>query len=671
VDAAGNSLKETFHMAVLSVGLTPPKDLKKTAAILGIPLNQDGFVGTLPFGPVSTGRAGVYACGAATEPKDIPQTVVEAQAAAAAAALPLASARHTLTKARAYPGERDVAAEAPRIGVFVCHCGINIASVVDVEAVAAYAGKLPFVELSDTNLFTCSADTQEKIKEAIKEHSLNRVVVASCSPRTHEGMFRETLAQAGLNKFLLEMANIRDQDSWVHQDQPEKATAKARDLVRAAVAKAALLEPAYMTRMDLTREALVVGGGVAGMTAALTIAGLGFKTYLVERRDGLGGEAPAVFSRDRDVSGHAALLVAEVTAHPLIETLINSRPKRSEGFVGNFETVIEGPSGERLIKHGVTVLAPGGRPHVPTLHKYGSHPGVLLQRDLDRMLMEGDPGLHKEGLTLAFIQCVESRTPERPYCSRVCCTHTLDSALAALDRNPTARVIVFFRDIRSYGFRERKYEEARRRGVIFVRHDLESLPEVEIDNGGRIRVTAMDHVLGRPLSVSCDYLALASGVDPVPMREEIVEVFKGQLNAEGFLLEAHMKLRPVELATEGQYIAGLAHYPKPVEETIAQARAAAVLSRPHVMVGGVVAAVDPDRCAACLTCVRSCPLGVPKVVENEQDPSRRGHAHMEPAICQGCGVCVGECPGKAIKLQFFTDGQLLAKVGALAAGAGS
>jgi heterodisulfide reductase subunit A-like polyferredoxin len=671
IDADGARRSDVFDMAVLSVGLAPPGGLKEAAGTLGLELNADGFVKVDPYDAVKTTREGVFACGCATEPKDIPAAVVESSAAAQRAAEGIAEARFTETRTREYPEERDVSGEAPRIGVFVCHCGINIASVVDVAAVADYARTLPFVELAQTNLFTCSADVQVKIKDAIVENSLNRVVVASCSPRTHEGMFRETLAQAGLNKFIFEMANIRDQDSWVHQKEPGKATRKAKDLVRGAVAKAAFLEPMHLTRMGLTREALVVGGGAAGLAAALSIANLGFKAHLLERGDSLGGVSHRVHSRGKDVEGYVRDLAEQAQSHPLIEIRMQSFPKSSEGFLGNFETRIETPGGEILLKHGATVLAPGGREHVPGIYGYGSSPDVILSLDLDRMIKERDPRLLKEDAVFSFIQCVESRTPERPYCSKVCCTHSLDSALSILDMNPGARIFILFRDMRSYGFRERKYMEARERGVVFIRYDLEDPPVVVAGEDGGVTITAMDRALRRPLLIHTDILTLAAGIDPIPMKEEIVEVFKGQLNAEGFLLEAHMKLRPVDLATDGQYLAGLAHSPKPLEESLAQARAAgaraaAVLARPYVLAGGVVAAVNPDKCAVCLTCVRACPFSVPKIVENEKDSSQRGHAFMEPAVCQGCGVCVGECPGKAIKLQFFTDEQLLAKVGAMA-----
>jgi heterodisulfide reductase subunit A-like polyferredoxin len=523
------------------------------------------------------------------------------------------------------------------------------------------------------NLFTCSQDTQGKIKEAIVEHKLNRVVVASCSPRTHEPMFRETLAQAGINKYLFEMANIRDHNSWVHQKEPGRATKKAKDLVRGAVAKAALLEPMYQTRMGLTREAVVVGGGAAGLNAALSLAQQGFPVHLIEKTGELGGNARKIFPRGKDVKAYLDNLIKEVEAHENITIHMNTQPKFSGGFLGNFETTLEGPAGETVIRHGATVLCAGGHAHEPHSYLYGEHDRVILSLDMDQKLAAGDPTLLDGRKTFVFVQCVESREPERPYCSKVCCTHSIENALMILDRNPEAVIYILYRDVRTYGFREELYHEARSRGVRFIRYDTENKPVAENGPDGKVRLTVTDHVLGRPLIIDADLLTLASGVDPTPMRD-LVEIFKGQLTAEGFLLEAHMKLRPVDLATDGQYLAGLAHYPKPLDESITQAKAAAaravtILAKPHIMVGGIVAVVDPKKCAVCCTCVRACPVSVPKIMTNKEDPSQRGNAFMEPAICQGCGVCVSECPGKAIKLQFYTDEQMLAKVAALAEGA--
>ncbi|MGL4208207.1 MAG: NAD(P)-binding protein, partial [Candidatus Adiutrix sp.] len=673
IDEHGARQKEYFDMVVLSVGLTPSATLPQLAADMGIVLNDEGFVKTNFFTPVSTSRPGIHACGANNEPKDIPYTVMEASAAAEAAGKEIIESRFTLTKSVAYPQERDISEEAPRIGVFVCHCGINIASIVDVKSVTEYAKTLPFVELADDYLFSCSQDAQGKIKDAIIENKLNRVVVASCSPRTHEGMFRETLAQAGINKYLFEMANIRDHNSWVHQQQPQKATKKAKDLLRGAVAKAALLEPMYQTQMDLTREALVVGGGAAGLNAALSLAQQGFPVHLLEKTGELGGQVKKTFPRGKDIQAYMSNLIKEVQNNDLIKVYMNTQPKLSGGFLGNFETTIEGPGGDQLIKHGVTVLCAGGHSHEPTSYLYGEHERVILSLDMDAKLASNDPMVATGKKTFVFTQCVESREPDRPYCSKVCCTHTVDNALTILDKNPQATVYVIYRDVRTYGFREEMYHEARSRGVRFIRYDVENKPTVENGPDGKVRITVTDHVLGRPLIIDADLLTLASGIDPTPMRD-IVEIFKGQLTAEGFLLEAHMKLRPVDLATDGQYLAGLAHYPKPLDESITQAKAAAAravttLAKPYIMVGGIVAVVEPKKCAVCCTCLRACPVGVPKIVTNTQDPSQRGNAFMEPAICQGCGVCVSECPGKAIKLQFYTDEQMLAKIGALAEGA--
>ncbi|MDR1608837.1 MAG: FAD-dependent oxidoreductase [Deltaproteobacteria bacterium] len=671
IDDAGERQSEVFELVVLSVGMTPRTNLPELAANLDIDLNEDGFIQTQPLTPINSTRTGVFACGAVNEPKDIPSTVMEASAAAEAAGRVIAEAKGTLTKSRTYPPERDIKDEPPRIGVFICHCGINIASVINIEEVVNYCKDLPFVEHCTNTLFACSADSLNKIKEAITEHKLNRLVVASCTPRTHEPMFREALAQAGLNKYLFEMANIRDQDSWVHQKEPVKATQKAKALVRGAVAKAALLEQMYQTKMGLTKEALVVGAGAAGLNSALSIAQLGYPVHLLEKTDVLGGNGPKIFSREKDVRGYVAKLIKDVENHPLIKIYKNTVPKSSHGFVGNFETKCLGPNGEFTISHGVTVLCAGGHAHKPASYLYGENPNVLLSLDMDELLATNDPIIKKPNQTFAFIQCVESREPDRPYCSKICCTHSIESALTILDRNPEAIIYILCRDVRTYGFREKLYQEARSRGVRFIKYCVDcGKPEVVAGANGKLNITIKDHILNRPILIEADYLTLATGIDPNPMREEIVEVFKGQLSAEGFLFEAHMKLRPVDLATDGQYLAGLAHYPKPLEETIVQAKASAarvatILSKDHIMVGGVIAVVNPEKCAVCCTCVRACPVQVPKIVRNEVDPALRGHAFMEPAMCHGCGVCVSECPGKAIKFQFFTDEQLLAKVEAM------
>ncbi len=665
VDESGQVKVEEYDMVVLSVGLEPSADFTELAERLEVDLTEDGFVSSTTFEPVSTSRPGIYACGAINEPKDIPISVMEASAAASAATAELSEVRYTQTKTIEYPPEEDITGQAPRIGVFICHCGINIGGIVDVPAVTEYAGKLPFVELADHNLFTCSQDTQGKIQKAIIEHKLNRVVVASCSPRTHEPMFRETLAKAGLNKYLFEMANIRDQDSWVHRDQPEKATEKAKDLVRGAVAKVALLEPLHQSQMGLTREAIVIGGGVAGMTAALAITEQGFPVHLVEKSDHLGGNALNLNKtwRGEDIKSFTSALIRKVESSKLITIYFNSEISKCEGFLGNFVSDIKTPEGNVSVPHGVVVIATGGKALKPDEYLYGQHDRVLTSLELDALMIEESKTL-EQAKTVAFIQCVGSREPERPYCSKVCCTHSVESAIKIKEANPETVVYILYRDIRTYGFRESLYKKARELGVLFIRYDVDDKPKVEAISPEKLKLIVTDPILNLPLEIDCDILCLASSIVPNE-GEAISEAYKVSLNAEGFFLEAHMKLRPVDFANEGMFLAGLAHYPKPIEESIAQARAAAarattILAKESISVGGIVAVVDPDKCAACLTCVRTCPFGVPRIGEE-------GHAVIEPAICQGCGACVSECPGKAISLQHFTDQQLLAKTKALIA----
>jgi heterodisulfide reductase subunit A-like polyferredoxin len=570
-----------------------------------------------------------------------------------------------MTRTKELPAEQDFTGETPRIGVFVCNCGINIGGVADVPAVRDYAKTLPHVIHVEDNLFTCSQDTQENMKHVITEKGINRVVVASCSPRTHEPLFQETIRDAGLNKYLFEMANIRDQNTWVHMNDPEKATEKAKDLVRMAVAKAALVEPLQQITLDVTHSALIIGGGVAGMEAAVGVAEQGYQAYLVEKTGELGGTARMLRStwKGEAVAPYLEELIHRVQAHPLIQTFLKTEVRDTSGIIGNFATTLA--AGEEkdisVIEHGITIFATGGKEYEPEEYLYGKHPGVLTHLDLDKAILANDDRV--EGAkTAVFIQCVGSRIPERPYCSRTCCSHSLESAMALKEINPEMDIFILYRDLRSYGFREDLYRKARENGVIFMRYNLEQLPEVELDDRQGLSLTITDHVLRRPVRISPDLLILASAIVPNENRK-LFELFKIPTNDEGFLIEAHMKLRPVEFASEGLFMAGLAHYPKPLDESITQAKAAVargmtIISKEGILVGGIVATVDPKKCAVCLTCVRTCPYNAPYI-------SEEGHAVIDPAECRGCGACVAECPGKAIKLQHFTDEQIIAKEDAL------
>ncbi|MGD8561374.1 MAG: FAD-dependent oxidoreductase [Desulfarculaceae bacterium] len=654
----GQPQEEVFDMVILSVGLETGKDAIETAARLGVELTNYNFTETSTFAPVGTSRPGIFACGCFSGPKDIPQAVMEASAAACISSVDLAQSRGTMTKEIQYPVEKDITGQSPRVGVFVCNCGINIGGVVDVPGVRDYAATLPYVAYVDENLFTCSQDTQAKIKAAIEENDLNRVVVASCSPRTHEPLFQETIREAGLNKYLFEMANIRDQDSWVHQGEPDKATAKAKDLVRMAVAKAALIEPLHQVDLDLSKSAVVVGGGVSGMNAALNLADSGYPVQLIEKTGHLGGNAHNLLNtwKGEDIAPYLEGLIEKVQGHPQITVHLNSELTHARGFVGNFVSTIKGEDGgEQEFEHGVAILATGGKELQPDQYLYGDHPAVHTTLEFDAAL-KADPDLPQKIESAAFIQCVGSRIPERPYCSRLCCTHSMETALKIKKGNPDANVYILYRDIRTYGVREDLYKEARELGVLFFRYDLDDLPQAEAA-GDKLSLSTTDHVLGRKVRLEVDKLILAAAILPNEVTK-LAEAFKTPLNAEGFFLEAHMKLRPVDFASEGLYLAGLAHYPKPLDESIAQANAAVgraltVLAKNVIRVGGVVATVDPNKCSVCLTCVRTCPYGVPKIKD--------GAAYIEVAECYGCGACVAECPGKAITLQHFTDEQILAK----------
>jgi heterodisulfide reductase subunit A len=665
----GKVTEEIFDMVVLSVGLQTSQELVDKAKKLGIALNEHRFCATSSFQPVATSRSGVYVCGAFQGPKDIPQAVMEASAAAASAASALSEVRGTLVKDKTYPEERNVVGEPPRIGVFVCNCGINIGSVVSVPEVAEFAATLPYVVHVDQNLFSCSQDTQDRMKAIIREKRLNRVVVASCSPRTHEPLFQETCQEAGINKYLFEMANIRDQCSWVHQSSPREATEKAKDLVRMAVAKAAMLEPLRELELGLTQTALVVGGGVAGMVAARELSAQGFEVTLVEKGDVLGGNARNIRHTWRGEDSQAFLenLIREVKEDPRINVYLNAQVIGVEGFMGNFTSTVKvtNGSGEPVqVRHGAVVIATGARESRPTEYMYGEDPRVLTAQEFDRLWAQGDPRV-RQAKTIAFIQCVGSREPKRPYCSKVCCTHTCQSAVRLKEEDPERDVMVFYRDVRTYGFNEDHYKAARERGVLFFRFDPEKKPQVRKGPSGKLELQGMDHVLGLPVTVEPDLVILAAAIEPNE-NQGLAQLYKVPLNDDGFFLEAHMKLRPVDFATDGVFLAGLAHYPKPLDESIAQAKAAAaravtVLATQKMQVGGKVAYADPRKCTGCGVCELVCAY---KAVSLKPDTLT---SEVNEALCKGCGTCVSSCRSGALSLKGFNDPQIFAMIDALSA----
>ncbi|MDR0620561.1 MAG: 4Fe-4S binding protein, partial [Deltaproteobacteria bacterium] len=595
-------------------------------------------------------------CGVYTGPKDIPTSVMEASAAAAAATSKLTPARSTLTKVINFPAPVDVTGEPPRIGIFVCRCGINIASVVDVEKVVEFAKTLPFVEYAAVTMFACSQDSQEKLVSLIKEYRLNRIVVSACSPRTHEPLFQETLAAAGLNKYLYEMANIRNHDSWVHAKNPVEATRKAMDMTEMAVAKAALLVPLKENVIDVDPTALVIGGGVAGMNTALTLSSQGFKSVIVEKDDKLGGNANRILTTIKGENVHKYLetLRSKIEEDPKITLALNAQVDKVEGYVGNFETTLT--NGE-TVKHGVTIIATGAKEHKPDEYLYSHNPNVVTQLELDELMKANDPKVEQSSV-FTFIQCVGSREPGRMYCSKVCCSHTVHAAVELKKLDPNNRVFVLYRDMRTYAQKEDIYKEARDLGVIFIRYTLEDKPKVT-ESGGKLTVQIADPVSGRKLLINPDLLVLAAAI--VSGREnELAMKYKVPLDEDGWFFEAHQKLRPVDFATDGMFMAGIAHYPKPMDEVVAQAQAAAaravtILTQPKMTVGGIVAEINQAKCSGCGVCVAVCPFSAITLDE-------KGKSVVNEAMCKGCGNCASSCRSDAPSLRGFTNAGLFAQI---------
>jgi heterodisulfide reductase subunit A2 len=655
----GRRITEDFDMVVLSVGMEPADSAVEVAQNLGIELNHYNFVKTDDVRPVATSRPGIYVAGVIQGCKDIPQSVMEASAAACSAGLALSSARGTLVKEKQFPAEKDVSGEPPRIGVFVCNCGINIGGIADVPAITEYAAGLPYVVHAEENLFSCSQDTQEKMVEVIRKQKLNRIVVAACTPRTHEPLFQETIRNAGVNAYLFDMANIRNQCTWVHSGDHDAATAKAKDLVRMAAARAALLEPIPDISVDVNKTALVIGGGVAGMTAALSLADQGFPAVLIERSAELGGAARDITAtwRGRDVRTFLDDLIADVQNHPDVEVFLNAEVANAKGFVGNFETQVASGNLTRVVRHGAVVIATGAEASATAEYLYGQNPRVLRWHELDH-----HPELLNDASNVVFIQCVGSRDEQRPYCSRICCTTSVSQAIAVKDRHPDANVYILHRDIRTFGEREALYKEARAKGVIFIRYNLDNKPTVSETDGG-LEVRVFDPILQRKVLIKADVINLATAIVPTE-NSRLAAFYKLPVNADNFFMEAHAKLRPVDFASDGLFVCGLAHYPKPIDESISQAmaaagRAATVLAKSAISVSPLVSKVDADQCIGCGLCVEVCPFGA---IELEEVEGKGYRARNISASCKGCGLCASSCPKKAIDMLHFRDQQIMAAV---------
>jgi heterodisulfide reductase subunit A len=661
----GKVLEEDFQMVVLAVGLNPPNDAKYLAEKFGIELNEYNFAKTDIYNPVQTSKPGVYVCGAFSSPKDIPDTVTQASAAAGCVNQLLYEKKGTLITEKTLPPEIYVNGQPPRIGVFICHCGINIGGFVDVPDVTKYASTLPNVVLADRNLYTCSADTQTIIKDKVKEYNLNRVIVASCTPRTHEPLFQETIREAGLNRYLFQMANIRDQCSWVHMNEPEKATQKAKDLVRMAVNKAREIEPIERIKLSVTPKVLVIGAGISGLTAALNFASQEYETYLVEKQEELGGIARNIYHtlEGGNIQNYLADLIKRVKSNKFIHVYTNAEIEKIDGYIGNFKTsLIHGKNREKEeFDHGVVLVATGAKEYQPKEFLYGQNKNVILQSEFEKILNTNNQFKTKKNIVM--IQCVGSRNEEHPYCSKMCCAEAIKNALLSKEKNPEAEVIILYRDIRTYGFKEKYYREAREKGVIFIRYDNKNPPEIIPENSHlRIKVNSPR---GEQIIIDSDLLVLSAGIySDREENESLAKMLKVPLNDDNFFLEAHVKLRPVDFATEGIFVAGLAHCPKPIEDSISQAnaavsRACTILSKDEIEAEGKTAKIISERCIGCGMCVENCAYNAIELI----DDRRFGRiAQINQALCKGCGACSGNCRCAAIDILGFTGEQIYAMI---------
>ncbi len=653
----GTLVNEVFDMVVLSIGFQPHADVAAFAETFGIETNDHRFARTDGFAPVETTRPGVYVTGTFQGPKDIPETVAQGSAVAGRSMALLGEARGTEVTEVELPPETEVAGVEPRIGVFVCHCGINISQTVDVKRVAEEVRGMPDVAYSDDLMYACAPDGQEKIKELIREHRLNRVIVASCTPRTHAPLFQDTIREAGLNKYLFELADIREQCSWCHMGMKDIATRKATDIVRMNVAKTRHLQPVETDSVPVTPGAMVIGGGIAGMTAALALGDQGFDVHIVEQEEKLGGLARNLHRTldGGDVQGFLKTRLEAVERHPRITAHTGAQVAGTGGYVGNFKTTLT--TGAEF-EHGAIVVATGGVEYTPTEYEYGKSEAIVTQRELEGRIAAGQA---PAGAHTVMIQCVGSREEPHNYCSRICCQDAVKNAIALKEKDPSSRVTILYRDIRTYGLREDYYFKARKLGVLFVRFEPDRKPEVSVD-GGRLRVSVFDFLANRELTLSPDLLVLSTGLRPHPLAEKVGKQYKLTRNPDGYFLEAHVKLRPVDFPSEGIYVAGLAHAPKNLDETISQALAAAgrsgvLLSHDRLSVSGIIAKHDRDICMSCLACFRVCPFGSPFIDAD-------GKVSHNEVICTGCGVCAGICPAKAFQVNSFRDEQIFAMIDA-------
>jgi heterodisulfide reductase subunit A len=669
-DESGRLRRKVFDMVVLSVGSVPPPKAVALAEDMQIELNEYGFCKTDKFEPVDTSRPGVFVAGAFATPKEIAETVMDASGAAARCMALLSGKSGTETTKPTYPPERDVSGEQPRIGVFACYCHPTIDEVIDVDAVLELTSRQSGVVHTQALDYGCLPGGPEAIRDAIRKHNLNRVVIGACSPRTHLALFHHIVQQEGLNPQLLEFVSLRENCAWVHTDDPRGASRQAKEEMRVGVARVRHFEPYQKEKWSHKRSALVIGGGLAGMTSALSIADEGYDVFLVEKTDRLGGNLRYLHRTAEGPHPQRLLnsLVKRVHSHERIALYYNTEVIGFEGNVGNFRTRLSyAGDGEPPrcweIEHGVAVVATGGVEHKGNTFLYGQDPRVVTQLELERRLAE-EVDAARRLRQVVMIQCVNPPEQSVPYCSRTCCTNTMKNASLIKQINPDCEVYVLYKDLITYGFREEYYTEARERGVVFLRYEEHDPPQAQVEYG-EVRVRVKDVILNQQITFKPDLLALSMAIMPAPTNPDLARILEVPLSSEGFFMEDNLKLRPMDFTREGIFLAGLAHYPKFIEETIAQAlatsaRAMTYLSKDQLEIGGTIAIVDQSKCVGCLTCVRVCPFHIPRVDAKVLGVGGiLGAADIAPSLCTGCGTCTSECPADAIQLRHYRDDQLV------------
>jgi heterodisulfide reductase subunit A len=672
--------EERFDLVVLAVGIRPPSHAVEIARTLGIQLNEYGFCETDKFNPLTSSRPGVFVCGAFASPKEIAETIIDASGAAAEVMRLMQDqiGRQTFSRAQpfvsenGFPFEIALDGKVDKVAVALCNCSGEIGNVVDMTRVREFVSGLEGVATTEIVPIACLPTGLERLAELVRASGARRLVIGACSHRTHEPLFQRLVAESAINPYLVEMVNLREHCAWVHAGDPAGATRKACEMLRVAVRRVRAAQPVFKEQRQPARSALVIGGGVSGMTAALAIADTGYDVNLVEKTEALGGNLHHVYFVAEGDNPQRLLrdLVNRVVANERIHLMLGSEVVQHTGSVGDFRAVIRRHSGAATtrmeeIRHGVTILATGGVEASNPRYLLGQDPRVLRESALEELLAH-HPERAAELRSVVIIQCVQAEgAPE--YCSRVCCLNTIKNVIRLKMLNPTCQVVILYKNIISYGFREKYYLDARKRGVLFVRYTDEDPPVVRLESRGPRQVLSVrikEHIFGKELTFDPDLLALSMSIAPSEDTPSLARMLGLGLSAEGFLQEAHPKMRPMDFADDGIYLAGMAHYPKFIEESIAHslacaARALTILSRPTIQLGGVVAVVDTDRCTGCLTCVRTCPFGIPAMRNDRQGVGGLGGAAwIDPARCQGCGTCTAECPARAIQLRNYTDEQI-------------